>query len=45
MPIYNEIFEAYRIEQKEIQNAVSLLKEKGFVVFKTKKDKNGNKKK
>jgi hypothetical protein len=34
--IVNEIFEAYRLEQKEIQAAILLLKEKGYVVYKKK---------
>ncbi len=32
--IVNETFEAYRLEQKEIQAAILLLKEKGYIVYK-----------
>jgi hypothetical protein len=32
--IVNETFEAYRLEQKEIQAAILLLKEKGYTVYK-----------
>jgi hypothetical protein len=30
----NSIFEAYRVDQKKVQAAISLLKEHGYVVFK-----------
>tara|TARA_B100001093_G_C26160464_1_gene731350 strand:+ start:462 stop:581 length:120 start_codon:yes stop_codon:yes gene_type:complete len=32
--IVNETFEAYRLEQKKIQDAVLLLKDKGYKVYK-----------
>ena len=34
MSIHNEIFETYRIQQKEINNAIKLLKEKGYSIYK-----------
>tara|TARA_B000000477_G_scaffold6822_1_gene5503 strand:+ start:287 stop:424 length:138 start_codon:yes stop_codon:yes gene_type:complete len=45
MPIYNEIFEAYRMEQEQINSAIKLLRKKGFSVYKLKKAHNGKKKK
>jgi len=41
MVIYNEIFEHYRNEQKDINKAKTLLKDKGFIVYK--RNKNGTK--
>ncbi len=35
MVIHNEIFESYRIEKKEIDKAIKLLKEKGYTILKT----------
>lgn len=34
MVIHNYIFDSYRIEQKEIQKAIQLLKENGYAVYK-----------
>ncbi len=34
MVIHNYIFDSYRIEQKEIQNAIQLLKDNGYAVYK-----------
>lgn len=35
MVIHNQIFEHYRNEQKKIKEAVLLLKEKGYKIYKT----------
>lgn len=34
MPIYNEIFEAFRTQQKQIENAKTLLQENGYLIYK-----------
>jgi hypothetical protein len=39
MVIHNEIFDTYRLEQKEINKAVQLLKKNKYTIF----DQDGNK--
>ena len=39
MPIYNQIFEHYRQEQRKIEKAIKLLKNKGFYIKDLKEDK------
>ena len=34
MVIHNEIFDTYRIEQKKIEEAIKLLKDKGYFIYK-----------
>ena len=34
MPIYNEIFEAFRTQQKEIEKAKNLLQNNGYLIYK-----------
>ena len=34
MVIHNEIFDTYRIKQKQIQEAIQLLKENGYAIYK-----------
>jgi len=34
MVIHNEIFDTYRIEQKQIEEAIKLLKENGYAIYK-----------
>jgi len=34
MVIHNEIFDTYRIEQKKIEEAIQLLKENGYAIYK-----------
>ena len=33
MPIHNEIFDSFRVEQKKIQEAINLLEKNGFIVY------------
>lgn len=37
MPIHNEIFDTYRLDQKKIQDAVELLEKNSYIVM-TKED-------
>tara|TARA_R100000234_G_scaffold48087_1_gene28745 strand:- start:672 stop:797 length:126 start_codon:yes stop_codon:yes gene_type:complete len=34
MVIHNEIFDTYRIKQKQIEEAIQLLKENGYAIYK-----------
>tara|TARA_R100001510_G_scaffold52360_1_gene53010 strand:+ start:581 stop:706 length:126 start_codon:yes stop_codon:yes gene_type:complete len=34
MVIHNEIFDTYRIKEKQIEEAIQLLKENGYAIYK-----------
>jgi len=34
MVIHNEIFDTYRIKQKQIEEAIQLLKQNGYAIYK-----------
>tara|TARA_R100001163_G_C4967940_1_gene129056 strand:- start:183 stop:488 length:306 start_codon:yes stop_codon:yes gene_type:complete len=33
MPIHNEIFDSFRVEQQQIRDAIDLLEKNGFIVY------------
>jgi ribosomal protein S18 acetylase RimI-like enzyme len=33
MPIYNEIFDSFRANNKKLEEAIKLLEENGFIVY------------
>ncbi len=33
MPIHNEIFDTYRLDQKKIQDAIELLRDNNYIVL------------